>query len=86
MVPLGTYDRRAFVDLGTNRWGVRTGVPMVVPIGNPLGTDGRDPALGRGRPPEREAERAYPPPDEPSGTHATQVLPRARVVNLEALT
>jgi hypothetical protein len=33
--PLGDYDGNRPVNLGTNRWNVRLGLPMVLPIGNP---------------------------------------------------
>ncbi len=36
--PLGSYDSERLLNLGTNRWAVRTGVPMVVPFGNPRTT------------------------------------------------
>jgi hypothetical protein len=34
-LPLGEYDRDNPVNLGTNRWTFRFGLPMVVPMGNP---------------------------------------------------
>lgn len=34
-VPVGDYDGERPLNLGTNRWGLRFGVPMVLPIGNP---------------------------------------------------
>ncbi len=36
--PLGSYDSDRLLNLGTNRWAVRAGVPMVVPFGNPRTT------------------------------------------------
>jgi len=34
-MPLGEYDSGNPVNLGTNRWAIRVGVPMVAPFGNP---------------------------------------------------
>lgn len=33
--PLGSYDRNDLVNIGTNRWTFRAGLPMAIPIGNP---------------------------------------------------
>jgi Putative MetA-pathway of phenol degradation len=35
MPPLGSYDSTRLINLGTNRWALRLGVPIVVPFGNP---------------------------------------------------
>ena len=33
--PLGEYDSARLINLGTNRWAIRLGAPVVVPFGNP---------------------------------------------------
>jgi len=35
-VPIGEYETTQLVNLGTNRWAFRAGLPMVVPFGSPM--------------------------------------------------